>query len=78
MAGAYPKNGPSKTNKEATRLETYENQTSRKTKTTMVRRCHGRSKKAESQKLEGGSLRIEELGETWLGRRKPTKGCSAK
>jgi hypothetical protein len=29
--------------------------TSRKTKTTMVRRCHGRSKKAESQKLDGGS-----------------------
>jgi len=23
-------------------------------------------------------LRIEELGETWLRRRKPTKGCSAK
>jgi hypothetical protein len=26
-----------------------------KTKTTMARRCHGRSKKAESQKLEGDS-----------------------
>jgi hypothetical protein len=23
-------------------------------------------------------LKIEELGETWLRRRKPTKGCSAK
>ena len=45
MAGAYPKNGPSKTNQEATRLETYGNQSSRKTKTTMARRCHGRSKK---------------------------------
>ena len=45
MAVAYPKNGPSKTNWEATRLETYGNQTSRKTKTTMARRCHGRSKK---------------------------------
>ena len=50
-AGAYPKNGPSKTNWEATRLETYGNQTSRKTKTTMARRCHGTSKKAESQTL---------------------------
>ena len=55
MTGAYPKNGPSKTNWEATRLETNWNQTSRKTKTTMERRCHGRSKKAESKKLEGGS-----------------------
>ena len=26
-------------------METYGNQTSRKTKTTMARRCHGRSKK---------------------------------
>jgi hypothetical protein len=33
----------------------YENQTSRKTKTKMTRKCHGRSKKAKSQKLEGGS-----------------------
>jgi len=58
--------------------KTCGNQTSRKTKTTMARRCHGRSKKAESQKLEGGrQLRIEELGEFWLRRRKPTKGCSA-
>jgi len=48
MAGAYLKNGPNKTNWEAVRLETYGNQTSRKTKTTMARRCHGRSKKAES------------------------------
>jgi len=38
-------NGPSKTNWEAIRFETYGNQTSRKTKTTMARRCHGRSKK---------------------------------
>ena len=37
------------------RLETYGNQTSRKTRTMMARRSHGRSKKAESQKLEGGS-----------------------
>jgi len=31
-------------------------------------------------KLKTGrrQLRIEELGETWLRRRKPTKGCSAK
>jgi hypothetical protein len=43
MAGAYPKNGPSKTNQKAIRLETYGNQTSRKTKTTMARGCHGRS-----------------------------------
>jgi len=55
MAGAYPKNRLSKTNQKAVRSETYGNQTSRKTKTTMARRCHGRSKKAESQKLEGGS-----------------------
>jgi hypothetical protein len=55
MAGAYPKNEPSKTNEEATRLETYGNQTSRKTKRAMVRRCHGRSKTAESQKPEGDS-----------------------
>jgi hypothetical protein len=55
MAGTYPKNGPSKTNREATRLETYGNQTSGKTNTTMVRGCHGRSKKVESQKLEGDS-----------------------
>ena len=48
MAGAYPKNGPSKTNKEATRMENYGNKTSRKTKTMMARRCHGCSKKAES------------------------------
>jgi hypothetical protein len=52
MAGAHPKNGPSKTNQVATRLETYENQTSRKTKTTMARRYHGRSKKDVSEKLE--------------------------
>jgi hypothetical protein len=45
MAEAYPKNGPSKTNWEAIRLETYGNQTSRKTKTTMARGCHGRSNK---------------------------------
>ena len=48
MAGTYPKNGPSKTNWEAIRLETDGKQTSRKTKTTMARRCHGRSKKAGS------------------------------
>jgi hypothetical protein len=73
MAGAYPKNGPNKTNWEAVRLETYGNQTSRKTKTTMARRCQGRSKKTESKRL-----RIEEFKETWLKRRKPTKGCIAK
>jgi hypothetical protein len=48
MAGAYPKNGPSQTNWEAIRVETYGNQTSRKTKTTMARRYHGRTKKDES------------------------------
>jgi len=68
MAGAYPKNGPSKTNREAIRLETYENQTSRKTKTMMARGCHGRCKKAESRKTGRRQLRIEELGETWLRR----------
>jgi hypothetical protein len=55
MAGAYPKNGPSKTNWEAIILETYGNQTSRKTKTVMARGCHGRFKKAESKKVEGNS-----------------------
>jgi hypothetical protein len=55
MAGAYPKNGPSKTNQKAIRLETYGNYTSRKAKTMTARRCRGRSKKAESQKLEGDS-----------------------
>jgi len=74
MAGAYPKNGPSKTNWEATRLETYGNQISRKTKTTMERRCNGRSEKKTGRR----QLRIEELGETWLRTRNPTKGCSAK
>ena len=49
MAGAYPKNGPSKTNRKAIRLETYGNQTSRKTKITMARGRYERSKKAESQ-----------------------------
>jgi hypothetical protein len=47
--------GKPRPNWEATRLETYGNQTSWKTKTTMLRRCHGRSRKAESQKLERGS-----------------------
>jgi hypothetical protein len=55
MAGTYPKKGPSKTNWEAIGLETYGNQISRKTKTTMARGCHGRAKKAESKKLEGDS-----------------------
>jgi hypothetical protein len=33
-------------------LETYGNQTSRKTKTTMARRCHGRSKKKKKLKIK--------------------------
>jgi hypothetical protein len=32
----------------------------------MARRCHGRSKKAESQKLEGGSYEYKNL--EWSGR----------
>jgi hypothetical protein len=44
----------------------------------MARGCHGIFKKAESKKLEGSTGRTEELGETWLRRQKPTKGCSAK
>jgi hypothetical protein len=76
MAGTYTVNGPSKTNQKAIRLETYGNQTSRKTK-TMARRCHGRSKKEKKKKTGRRQLRIEELEETWL-RKKPTKGCSAK
>ena len=78
MAGVYPTNGPSKTNWEAVRLETYGKQTSRKTKTTMARGYHGRSKKAESKNTERTQLSIEELGENWLRWRKPTKGCSAR
>jgi hypothetical protein len=35
-------------------------------------------KKAENKKLGRKQLRTEELGETWLRRRKPTKGYSAK
>jgi hypothetical protein len=31
------------------------NQTTRKTKTTMTKGCHGRSMKAESKKLEGNN-----------------------
>jgi len=48
MAVAYPKNGPSKTNWEATRLETYGNQTSRKTKTMIQEDVMEDLKKAES------------------------------
>jgi hypothetical protein len=43
----------------------------------MARGYHERSKKYESKKTRR-QLRIEELGETWLRRRNPTKGCSAK
>jgi hypothetical protein len=35
-------------------------------------------KKAESKKMEKETAKDKELGETWLRRRKPTKGCSAK
>jgi hypothetical protein len=38
----------------------------------MARGCHGEYKMLKSKYW------IEELGETWLRRRKPTKGCSAK
>jgi hypothetical protein len=44
----------------------------------MVRGCYGRFKIAESKKTRRRQLRIEELGETWLRRQKPTKVCSAK
>jgi hypothetical protein len=44
----------------------------------LARGCHGRFKKAESKKNGRKQLRIEEIGETWLRRRKPAKGCSAK
>jgi hypothetical protein len=47
MAVSYPENGPRRTKYEAVRLETYGNQTSRKTKTTMARGCHGTSKEAK-------------------------------
>jgi len=35
-------------------------------------------KKAENKKTGRKQLGTEELGETWLKRRKPTKACSAK
>jgi hypothetical protein len=38
----------------------------------MASGCHGRSKKGESKKTGRKQLRIEELGETWLRRRKST------
>jgi hypothetical protein len=45
----------------------------------MARGCHGKLKKKLKIKKTGRKqLRTEELGETWLRRRKPTKGCSAK
>jgi len=44
----------------------------------MARGCHGRFKKAENKKTGRKQLRTEELGEAWLRRRNPTKGCSAK
>jgi len=44
----------------------------------MTRGCQGRFKKVESKKSGRKQLRAEELGEAWLRRRKPTKGCSAK
>jgi hypothetical protein len=34
--------------------------------------------KSWKSKTGGWQLRIEELGETWLKGRKPTKGCSTK
>jgi hypothetical protein len=44
----------------------------------MARGCHGRFKKAENKKTGRKQLRTEEFGETWLRRRKHTKGFSAK
>jgi hypothetical protein len=44
----------------------------------MARGFHGRFKKAENKKTGSKQLRTEELGETWLRRRKPTKDCSVK
>jgi hypothetical protein len=44
----------------------------------MAREFHGRFKKAENKKTERKQLSTEELRETWLRRRKPTKGCSVK
>jgi hypothetical protein len=49
-----------------------------KTKTMMTKGYHGRYKKAESKKTGRRQLKIEGLGETWLRKQKPTKGCSAK
>jgi hypothetical protein len=44
----------------------------------MARGCHGRFKKAENKKTGRKQLRTEEFGVTWLSRRKPIKGCSAR
>jgi hypothetical protein len=56
MAGPYTENGPSKTDWEDIRLETYGKQTSRKTKTAMARGCHGNFKKLKIKKnLKGNS-----------------------
>jgi len=43
----------------------------------MARGCYGRCKKSEL-KTGRKQLKIEELEETWLRRRNPTKGYSAK
>jgi hypothetical protein len=50
MTGAYPKNGPNKTN-----WESMETRPVGRPRQMMARRCHGRSKRDETQKLEGDS-----------------------
>jgi len=40
--------------------------------------CYGRSKKRLKLRTGSKELRVEELGEKMLRRRKPPKGCSAK
>jgi len=62
MAGAYPKNGPGKANWEFTRLETYGNQTSRKTPRQQWQEDVMEDLTGRRQQ------RKEELGETWLRR----------
>jgi hypothetical protein len=44
----------------------------------MARGCHGRFKKAEKKKNWKETAKDKKHGETWLRRRKPIKGCSAK
>jgi len=77
MAGSYTKNGPSKPTRKLLVWKTLG--------TRLVGRPRQRWQEDimedfKKLKIKTGrkQLRTEELGATWLRRRKPTKGCSAK